>query len=347
MRLSVLIVVLFLLNTGANMASGSQIGAGLGAAAGMYFGGPYGAMAGANIGSSFGGMFDEPGGEHPTGKPLAIYDQMRQQYEWQKEFAQSGVQWRVQDAKAAGLHPVFALGGGGAAYSGPTVAVEPSIGGSMSDMGQNLSRAAAAVSNYEQRAVTQLQKDLLSAQIRKTNAEALAITGGARNRDQVGPGFPLPDAPSSSVLGSDMAVVEADKSVSPDRTDLSVSAGDFSPALKRFSVKSADGQDTVMYLPHSNSMSESLESLSESPLLMHWIVKENMRRDPDFAYKMRHAWPGGESYYDIRDALATVMESTARWYDSRRRAAAASREIARQWWDTHRRSYGDSFHGAP
>ena len=31
-------------------------------------------------------------------------------YDMQKEFAQMGIQWRVADAKAAGLHPLAALG---------------------------------------------------------------------------------------------------------------------------------------------------------------------------------------------------------------------------------------------
>ena len=32
------------------------------------------------------------------------------QYEMQKEFAQNGIRWKVADAKAAGIHPLAALG---------------------------------------------------------------------------------------------------------------------------------------------------------------------------------------------------------------------------------------------
>lgn len=35
----------------------------------------------------------------------------------QKEFAQRSVRWRVDDAKAAGLHPLFALGAAGSSYT--------------------------------------------------------------------------------------------------------------------------------------------------------------------------------------------------------------------------------------
>ncbi len=35
----------------------------------------------------------------------------------QKEFAQNGIQWRTADAKAAGLHPLYAIGASGATYT--------------------------------------------------------------------------------------------------------------------------------------------------------------------------------------------------------------------------------------
>lgn len=44
-------------------------------------------------------------------------------YERQKEFAQNSIQWRVNDAKAAGLHPLFALSGGGASFSPNPISV--------------------------------------------------------------------------------------------------------------------------------------------------------------------------------------------------------------------------------
>lgn len=44
----------------------------------------------------------------------------------QREFAQNAIQWRVADAKKAGLHPLFALGGGGASFSPNPVTVSDS-----------------------------------------------------------------------------------------------------------------------------------------------------------------------------------------------------------------------------
>lgn len=41
----------------------------------------------------------------------------------QREFAQSGIQWRSQDAREAGIHPIYAIGGQGASYSPSAISV--------------------------------------------------------------------------------------------------------------------------------------------------------------------------------------------------------------------------------
>lgn len=38
-------------------------------------------------------------------------------YEAQKEFAQNGIRWKVEDAKRAGIHPLYALGASTQGYS--------------------------------------------------------------------------------------------------------------------------------------------------------------------------------------------------------------------------------------
>lgn len=113
----------------------------------------------------------------------------------QKEFAQSGVQWRAQDAAAAGIHPVFALGGSGATYSPSTVSVGvPSLrsmsmstpdamGPALASMGQDIGRAINATRTAAQRTEAfdnsmrdlsvqnmSLRNELLGAQIAKLRA---------------------------------------------------------------------------------------------------------------------------------------------------------------------------------
>lgn len=133
----------------------------------------------------------------------------------QEEFARNGVQWRVQDARAAGLHPLAALGAqlhspspvsiSGNVPSAPNISSNPispfvgnsSIAQAMSSVGQDLSRAMTAVATERERAQgiqtassalslenQALQNKLLASQIAKTSGAA------------VGP--PMPSSSSSN-----------------------------------------------------------------------------------------------------------------------------------------------------
>jgi len=53
---------------------------------------------------------------------LAMHNQNIQ---LQKDFAQHGIRWRVEDAKAAGIHPLAAVGAAGASYSPSIPLIDP------------------------------------------------------------------------------------------------------------------------------------------------------------------------------------------------------------------------------
>lgn len=110
-------------------------------------------------------------------------NEARHQERLQREFAQNQIQWKVADAKKAGIHPLYALGA-------PTMSYSPvSVGGGleMPDMGQDISRAMNAgmpkegqLSSFDA-AVQDLQlkkfgleNELLAAQIRRLNTEVLS-----------------------------------------------------------------------------------------------------------------------------------------------------------------------------
>jgi len=69
----------------------------------------------------------------------------------QREFAQNGIRWKVDDARAAGLHPLAAIGMQGAAYSPvsttPITAPTPDFG----SMGQSIGRAIDATRTAEEK----------------------------------------------------------------------------------------------------------------------------------------------------------------------------------------------------
>lgn len=58
-------------------------------------------------------------------------------YRRQKEFAKNSIKWRVEDAKRAGLHPLFALGGG--------ASFQPSMSTGGTDLGSGISQAASSL----------------------------------------------------------------------------------------------------------------------------------------------------------------------------------------------------------
>lgn len=114
-----------------------------------------------------------------------IWRRQRETDALQREFAQHGIRWRVEDAAAAGLHPLFALGGGGAAYS-PTIAV--GAAGGVPDSGssnvpelpgQDVSGAARRGMTPEEKEMMDLRLQLLRSQIQHQDALTNAIDAKA------------------------------------------------------------------------------------------------------------------------------------------------------------------------
>lgn len=94
--------------------------------------------------SLLGGLLGEKGADDRSAQSLAF---AREQMNQQREFAQQGIRWRVDDAKAAGVHPLYALGAQVTPYSSVNFTPEsPSYGMSqaVADMGQNIGRAVQA-----------------------------------------------------------------------------------------------------------------------------------------------------------------------------------------------------------
>lgn len=92
----------------------------------------------------------------------------------QYDMARNGIQMRVADAKAAGIHPLMALGVQPFSPS-PTAVGSSGVGDSISRMGQNMSRASLATASADKRREAlmlenaSLQNDLLRAQISMIN----------------------------------------------------------------------------------------------------------------------------------------------------------------------------------
>lgn len=137
----------------------------------------FNSIAGPVIGGAVSGLF---GADAARSESRAIRDAARANADAQREFAQMGIRWRVADAEAAGIHPLYAMGAPGANFTPSYIADTPrsDFKRSFGDMmGQNLSRAIAATQTAEERLADRLrlehmglQNDLLRAQITSINA---------------------------------------------------------------------------------------------------------------------------------------------------------------------------------
>lgn len=142
-------------------------------------------------------------------------EQTRESLEAQKEFAQHGVRWRVEDAKAAGLHPLFALGANTATYTPSPVSVAPDLSwsntvSSLGQMGQDIGRSIQATRTQRERDErmvslqmqnAQLQNEMLAAQRDLINSQVV------KEQSSLVPSFPsavdgymLPGQSSSGLI---------------------------------------------------------------------------------------------------------------------------------------------------
>lgn len=233
-------------------------------------------LAGAGItagGNLLGSALSDSEGRDPT--TSAAYWQNRAD---QREFAKHGIRWRVKDAKAAGLHPVFALGGSLPSYQPSTTfggddSPDYSLGRALADSGQAIGRAVATQETAQERAEGQARLAVLAAQVAKDEAMANYYNSEAARRSsavQVGPPFPgaigsgaqLNDIPvrssyvESHPLTLDAVQPKAASLISSRSGDRSITAAPAAPALSEYQV----APNFRMLLPQSEEgVSEAME----------------------------------------------------------------------------------------
>lgn len=201
----------------------------------------------------------------------------REQVKLQKEFAQHGIRWKVEDAKAAGLHPLYALGAQTAQYS--PVTVQDSVGASIADAGQHVGRAVAATSTASERQLAALAIEEGKSRIRSNDAQsAYYLSEAARNAQFKSPGLPHEDnhatfGTADGVQSSPTA--EFAKTIVPVEGDSTLARGP-TPLWRQFSL--GPGLPIVLPGGMQGDAAEVLESISESWPMMFAVYKENVRR---------------------------------------------------------------------
>lgn len=108
----------------------------------------------------------------------------------QKEFAKSGIQWKVEDAKKAGIHPLAALGAQTTSFA-PVSVGGPSIASGLASAGQDISRAIDTTRDSSTRldAYTKTVQDL---NIQRLGLENQLLGSQIAKINQTGPRPPMP-----------------------------------------------------------------------------------------------------------------------------------------------------------
>lgn len=123
----------------------------------------------------------------------------------QREFAQHGVRWRVEDAKAAGLHPLYALGANTPTFSPTVTAFQPE--NALASMGQAVGRIGEYVADSPNRAadkrIQNAQVRLIEAQANKEEIAAMALASEIGQRAQAATSWQAFPAATDALLGVD------------------------------------------------------------------------------------------------------------------------------------------------
>lgn len=133
-----------------------------------------------------------------------------QNIQLQREFAQQGIQWKVADAKKAGIHPLAALGAQTTSFT-PSVVGDSSLGQGMAQAGQDIGRAVNATKTAQSREA-QLGLALLEEQVkgaRLDNAgraiQNAALASRTVRNNAVGPSFPAADGKTNTGIAGQNA----------------------------------------------------------------------------------------------------------------------------------------------
>lgn len=173
------------------------------------------------IGSIVGGLFGSESQQDANNANAAL----------QYDFAKNGIQWKVADAKAAGVHPLFALGAQ-TNMASPSYVGDSVLPGALSQAGQDIGRAIDATRSKSDRFSARMQalqvqrgeleNQLLASQIAKLNASPNPSM-------PVGDEFMIPGQGNSPLVRTDPSRITSSRS-----GDASMEAAPPSPAVKQF-----------------------------------------------------------------------------------------------------------------
>lgn len=171
----------------------------------------------------------------------------------QVRFAKKAIRWRVRDAKAAGLHPLYALGASTNAFSPSFIGGQSPQGTAIAEAGREISRG---VKNYP---LAASQANALNASANRDEAAATLDLSRAKeiqrriNETQDGPDFANP-VPTGIVKPMPSEVISS----KPGKPG--VQAGQKPFFMEVVIATNPDGSKKTIMVPASDEMSEAFEN---------------------------------------------------------------------------------------
>lgn len=109
--------------------------------------------------------------------------QQRHSDDMSREFAQNAIQWRVRDARKAGIHPLYAMGT--FPNSPPAMVAGDTTESSFREAGQSLRQGVRMVQTSAERQRSDLEDKLLLSQIAESDARRLSILSDTARNNQL------------------------------------------------------------------------------------------------------------------------------------------------------------------
>jgi hypothetical protein len=240
--------------------------------------------------------------------------QFEQQLQYQKDFAQQGVTWRVADAKKAGIHPLAALGANTISYApmymgadgyNPQSSFQSTMGANLatkflSGMNKEVAKLELAMAKEKLRGV-QIENDLLLKQLDGIQTNVDTQVG------KDGHGYSLlPDNYQSNGVASDgVRLTQLQRTISPDPDHEHQEVGNLA------SVGHAKNSDGSLSTIPSNDMKQRIEDmmLLELPWAFDNIARPMVESDVYKFAPSKEKLPKGYTDWKPKKTVTGV-----RWY---------------------------------